>query len=185
LFIVLNGNSSYYAGKTIVIKNGNLTLKWSMDWDYPPLDIFIDGGNLYLDNISWLWQMTDFNIQWFPVTSGTGINQGRFLKGNFVVNWLLMGGTVSSPKTINNKLHIQGKFVSLNTPSEPSQWRIDQVADLLGAGYSSRIGLESLLVWYCDLNSVGSDLTTCWDQELITSTPFVILDGSFPSQIIK
>lgn len=187
LFIQLNGNSSYYAGKTIVLKNGNLTLKGSMDTDYPPLDIFIDWGNLYIENTSGLGNLTKFNIQGFPVSTATGINQGKFLRGNFIINGLLLGGTVWSPTTINNKLHIQGKFVSLNTPSEPSQWRIDQVNDLLGTSpsYASRIGLESLLSWYCNLNSDGSDWSSCWDSALITSTPFVILDGTYPSQIIK
>lgn len=184
LFIQLNSNNNY-AGKTIVLKNWNLTLKWSMDLDSSPLDIFIDGGNLYVDNTNGLGALTKFNIQWFPVSTTTGINQGKFLRGNFIINGLLLGGTVWSPTTINNKLHIQGKFVSLNTPSEPSQWRIDQVNDLLGAGYSTRIGLENLLSWYCNLNSTGSDGSSCWDSALITSTPFVILDGTYPSQIIK
>lgn len=184
LFIQLNGNN-YYAGKTVVIKNGNLRLEGSMDADSAPLDIFIDGWNLYIKNTNGAGNLTKFNIQGFPVSNGTGINQGKFLRGNFIVNGLLLGGAFEWAESITNKLHIQGKFVSLNTPSEPSQWRIEQVSDLLGSGYTSRIGLESLLTWYCNLSSTGSDTTSCGSPELITSTPFVILDGTYPSQIIK
>lgn len=189
LFIMFSNtdkNNKYYDKKTIILKNGNLTLKKSMNEDYPPLDIFIDGGNLYIENTNGAGQFTDFNIQWFPISTA-GINKGKFLRGNFIINGLLLGGTWWNTTTINNKLHIQGKFVSLNTPSEPSQWRKDQVNDLLGTSpsYESRIGLESLLKWYCKLDSTGSDGTPCGSWELITSTPFVILDGTYPSQIIK
>jgi len=170
-----------YANKTIIVKNGNIAINGSMDIDSPSIDLFVDGWSLYLDTD----HSTAFNIQGFPVSSGTGVNQGKFLKGNFIINGLLLGWAPGTGKTIDNKLHIQGKFVSLNTPSEPSQGRIDQVTDILWSWFSSRIGLEWLFTWYCDLNSVGSDTTSCWNTELITSTPFVILDGKYPSQIIK
>ncbi len=174
------GNTQDYKDKTIIIKNGNITLSGNMNKNNSPLDIFIDWWSLFIDSNTG----TNFNIQWFP--DSTGINQGIFLKGNFVVNGLLLGWTPSAVTTVKHKLHIQGKIVSLNTPSEPSQWRIDQVTDILwSTTYSSRIGLEDLLSWKCLLEGTANDWTTCGDTEAITSTPFVVLDGSFPSQIIK
>lgn len=175
-----------YKNKTIVIKNGSLTLKGSMDADSPSLDVFIDWGNLYINTLG-LGILTYFNDQGFPMPNNAiGINQWAFFKGNFVINGLLVWGTAASPTAIDKKVHLQGRFVSLNTPSAPSDWRVEQVGDTLGTDvYSGRINLENLFTWYCNLYSQGSDNTPCGTGSDITKTPFVILDGTFASRIIK
>ena len=95
----------------------------------PTLDIFIDEGNLYINPDT--SSRVSFNIQGFPATTGI-VNEGEFLKGNFVINGLLLGGDPSNVDAIKRKLHLQGKFVSLNTPlSEPSQGRVTQVTETL------------------------------------------------------
>ena len=173
-----------YQDKTIVVKNGSLRLKGSMDVDAPSLDVFIDWWNLYIDP-NGNGSFTYFNDQWFPISS-VGINQWIFLKGNFVINGLLVWWQGNTPSTIDNKVHLQGRFVSLNTPSAPSDWRVEQVNDTLWTtAYSGWINLENLFTWYCNLYSQGSDNTPCGTGSDITKTPFVILDGTFPSKIIK
>ncbi len=186
LWINLQGNNNTLIGKTVIIQSGNLTLKWNMDSSSPSLDIFIDWGNLYVDP-NWNGTATKFNVQWFPTTLNDAVNQGIFLKGNFVINGLLLGRQNNAPGVISNKIHLQGKFVSLNTPSAPSDWRVEQVTDTLWTDiYSGRINLENLLTRQCGLGGTGGDNTQCWwlwgD---ITKTPLVILDGAFPSKIIK
>jgi hypothetical protein len=157
-----------------------------MDADSPSLDVFIDWGNLYINTLG-LGILTYFNDQGFPMPNNAiGINQWAFFKGNFVINGLLVWGTAASPTAIDKKVHLQGRFVSLNTPSAPSDWRVEQVGDTLGTDvYSGRINLENLFTWYCNLYSQGSDNTPCGTGSDITKTPFVILDGTFASRIIK
>ena len=183
--------SSTYKDKTIIVKKWNLTLKGNMNSTSPTLDIFIDEGNLYINPDT--SSRISFNIQGFPATTGI-VNEGEFLKGNFVINGLLLGGDPSNIDSIKRKLHLQGKFVSLNTPlSEPSQGRVTQVTDTLWTtDYNQRIGLETLLAWRCNLQWSGNENTAIWQSQSacgwdgkITTTPLVILDGNFPSQIIK
>ena len=53
-----------------------------------PFDLFVDNGNLYLD-----WEMPtylqEFGNNGFPVSSGA-VTSGLYLKGNLIVNGLIL-----------------------------------------------------------------------------------------------
>lgn len=181
----INLSTDYYKDKTIIVRKWNITLANSMNKDSPALDLFVDEGNLYIKNpVSW---KTNFNQDGYP--SETNItNSWIFIKGNFVINglliWKQLDWTVSD---IKNKLHLLGKIAFLNTPTTPSQWRKDQVNATLGDVLSEeRISLESVFSWYCDFNGNWSDGTNCGVSESsATVTPFVVLNANYPSNIIK
>lgn len=181
----INLAQDLHKDKTIIVKNGNITLTNSMNKDSSALDIFIDEGNLYVRNP--VASKVNFNQDGYP--SETNItNSGIFLKGNFVINGLLIWAqsdwTISD---IANKLHLLGKIAFLNTPTTPSQWRITQVNNVLwSTSFEPRINLENVFSWYCDLDGGGSDGTNCWwPTSSATVTPFVVLNANYPSNIIK
>jgi hypothetical protein len=84
----------------------------------------------------------------------------------------------------NHKLYIQGKISSLNTPFAPTQARKDFIADVLGTNYDNRIGLQSVFVWTCLLNGIGTDGTACSDASEMSSIPLVIVDGKYSSRLL-
>ncbi|MEI7563396.1 MAG: hypothetical protein WCJ39_07295 [bacterium] len=83
--------TNIYQNKTIIMQNGYIVLVGNMDDSSPPLDIYIDAGNLYLPSDLQANTFTLFDQQGFPVTSN-GASAGRFLKGNIIINGLLIGG---------------------------------------------------------------------------------------------
>ncbi|NOZ45016.1 MAG: hypothetical protein GXP45_07950 [bacterium] len=48
------------------------------------------------------------------------MTQGLYLKGNIIVNGLILGYNGSLVSEVPHKLYIHGKINSLNTPVEPS-----------------------------------------------------------------
>lgn len=184
--LTLDLNDWNYEGKTIIINSGNVTLTNSMTGDTPAIDIFVNAWNIYLEPLQAL-QFTTFNSEWFP--SETDVkNQGRFLKGNFVINGLLLWWNPWNITWITNKLHLYGKFVSLNTPLTLSSGRKEQVNDILGSSnYDDRIPFKRTLTWFCGYNGSWSDWSpSCgWWTWSVTAIPFVILDWNFSSRIIK
>lgn len=183
--LIINLADNLYKDKTIVLKNWNITLINSMTKDSPAMDIFIDEWNLYIQNPASL--KTNFNQDWYPSETNT-TNSWIFIKWTFIINWLLIGKrndwTIS---TIDNKLHLLWKTVFLNTPTTTNQWRISQVNDVLGTSdFDQWISLENVFSWYCDFTWIWSDWTNCWFSESsATTTPFVVLNASYPSNIIK
>ncbi len=170
--------------KTIIMQNWNITLKNSMNSDSSPLDIFIDGWILAINNIGSekIW----FDWNGYPSTSDIK-NHWTLIKGNLVINWLLVGWEPNNIETIKHKVHLLGKIVFLNTPTNPSSGRITQVTNTLNSdAYSNRIWLENVFSWYCNLQGTGSDNTICgWGNSTITIVPFVVLNENYPSNIIR
>ncbi len=183
LTIDLN-DSSKYLNKTIIMKKWNIILSNSMKKNSPSLDLFIDEGSLYIDNsINWNTAET-FDKNGFPTTTDI-VNSWLFLKGNFVINGLLIGWTPSNETTIKNKLHLQGRIATLNTPTNPGDGRTEQISSLLWSTYTSWINLENIFTWQCWLDWIANDGSVCiWDAS-ITLTPFVVLNGNFSSNILK
>jgi hypothetical protein len=66
-----------------------------MENDSAPLDLFIDEGNLYLPISTINSNQTYFDIQGYP-TINNGTSKGLFIKGNIIINGLLIGGTPGS-----------------------------------------------------------------------------------------
>ncbi|AHB40931.1 hypothetical protein P148_SR1C00001G0117 [candidate division SR1 bacterium RAAC1_SR1_1] len=184
----INLSDTLHKDKTIIVKNGNITLLNTMSKDSPALDIFIDGGNLLIKNP--VATKTNFNQDGYPAEASV-TNSGIFIKGNFVINGLLLGNnTALGTFGIENKVHLLGKLAFLNTPTTPSQGRITQVNNVLGTGaFEERISLENIFTWSCELSGTGSDGTNCYSPIALTSsaivTPFVVLNANYPSNIIK
>ena len=172
-----------YKDKTIVVKNGNVTLRNTMTENNPALDIFIDEGHLYVQNNP--STKTNFNQDGYP-SDTTVTNSWIFIKGNFVVNWLLLGWMPWSETQIDHKLHLLGKIAFLNTPTNPSDWRILQINNIFGSSiYNWRISLENVFAWNCEFDWSASDWTNCWWDTSASITPFVVLNANYPSNIIK
>ena len=169
-----------YKDKTIIIKNGNAILEGGMQNDSPSLDLFIDKWLLYLtDSIN----SATFDDQWFPKTPWT--NAWLYLKWNFIINGLIVWWIPWSETGFNHKLHLQGRLTTLNTPLVPSQERIDQIKELLGTTYENFINLQNVFVWKCGLNGTSSDTTRCNSSSTISTTPIVILNGNYQSNILQ
>jgi hypothetical protein len=100
-----------YAGKTIVIKEGNLTITKYMETTSQPITILLIHGDLKLPNLD---ANQTFLGNGYP--DKNGIIKANFLKGNFIINGLIQNqGT-----EITNKLIVHGKIASFNTLQEPN-----------------------------------------------------------------
>ena len=176
---------STYQNKTIIMQNGNILLTGKMTDSSPSLDLYIDAGNMYVTATWATNNATSFDAQGFPVTSN-GASAGRFIKGNIIINGLLIGRTPNGITAIQNKTHIQGKFFSLNTPFEPTVVRKTQIGDLFWwtTQYDNYISLQKVFTRECNLGT-GSDGTSCLYGNDIWRVPLVILDRAFPSRLLK
>lgn len=169
-----------YKDKTIIVKNGNVILEGGMQDNSPSLDLFIDKWLIYLtDSIN----SATFDDQWFPKTPWT--NAWLYLKWNFIINGLLVWWIPWAETGFNHKLHLQGKLTTLNTPLVPSEERIDQIEELLGNNYENFINLQNVFVRTCGLNGISSDTTQCNSSSTISTTPIVILNGNYQSNILQ
>lgn len=175
--LTINLASNEYANKTIIIKNGNVHLQNSMTENSSAIDLFIDKWILYLPET---FTFQTFNNEGFPNPLWT--TQWLYLKGNFVINGIMIG---SGNTTFEHKLHLQGKTTFLNTPLQANVGRTDQIHTLLGTGYAHFINLQNIFTRTCKLDGTANDGTSCdWDS-IIASTPIVILNGNYPSNILQ
>ena len=182
LTIDLLTDETLYHDKTIIMEWGNIVLHNSMQSTFDGLDIFIDQGNLYLDNN--VSNKQSFDNQWYA--GGTpAVNSWILVRGNIIINGLLIWWTPGYESGYQHKLYIQWKISSLNTPFTPTQTRKDFVTDVLWAGFDNRVWLQNVFVRTCLLNGVGTDGTTCKWANGIVSTPLVIVDGKYPSRLLS
>jgi len=178
--LTIDLGSTHYANKTIIVKNGNVILQNGMTENSPALELFVDKWIVYLPNtITAIW----FNQKWFPGTPAT--HSWLYLKGNFIINGLIVGWTFPVPSTFPHKLHIQGRIVVLNTPMLPTTGRKEQIAGTIGSGYDNRINLQNIFVRTCGLNGIGSDGSSCNGTNTIATTPLVVLNGNYPSILLQ
>lgn len=170
-----------YANKTIIMESGSINLTGTMHETDGPIEIFINKWALYIENNG---DYEDFNTEWFP-TSSTSINQGMYIKGNLIINGLLIWGNSAQKTWFDHKLHLEGKIVSFNSIREPSSQRVGQVTALLGASFAPWINLESTFIWYCGFDGKGSDLTDCSTWGIASLIPFIVLNGNFPGNLLR
>lgn len=171
LNIDLSDDSKYWK-KTIILSNGNVILKNSMNGNSMPFELFIDKWNLYLETP--ISNLATFNQNWY--IDGLANNfSADYLKWVFIVNWLIVwSGTYWT--VFPNKLVVHGRITSLNSPN-PTEKRKQQVEELLGAAYWDLVDLKKTFVWSCSLWWTGSDGTRCeWIWDAVTKS-FVIIDN--------
>lgn len=167
---------SKIAGKTLVVKKGNLTLIGNLAADADPLDIFVDGGKLVLNpTIS----KKNFNEKGYITTNANEkVYEGLYLKGNFVVNGIVEEKT-------EMKYFIHGKFTSLNTYASPTKERLDQVKSLLGDTTLTEedINLVKVFKWRCNYGK-ATDNQDCTTGEF-RNAPLVIINQNFQSNLFS
>lgn len=95
-----------FAGKTLIIKNGNLTLKNYMSTNSQALTILLMQGNFILPDITPLQR--NFSANGYI---GNKIF-ANYLKGNFIINGIIQ--PKDKKNGIKNKLIIHGKLASFN-----------------------------------------------------------------------
>lgn len=154
------------AGKTLIAKETNVKLTNFQDNNSSPINLFIDKGNLILPSSVQTGDLSKFDSFGYAVNAaGTGYAMANYLKGNFIINGLLMGNDLNNQaSTIKNKLYIHGKVLSFNTFGNVSQQRLNALQKLLGDNLKGAdkkfIPINELFTWSCILG-VGSDGTWC------------------------
>ena len=171
-----------YAGKTIVIKEGDLTLTEYMDATSQPITILLIHGDLKLKNTN---ASQTFLGNGYP--DKNGIIKANFLKGNFIINGLIQNqGT-----EITNKLIVHGKIASFNTLQEPNDQTKVKLRNI-GIDTSKKIWLSEIFTWKCNIDT-GKDTVgnPCGQENDGTSKSFLIdksfglIDMYFPSKLFK
>lgn len=144
--------------KTIIIKNGNLTLKNYMQFKDDPINILLMNWDLYLPNIA---DYQNFKTNGYP--GGTNDKVGaNYLKGNFIINGLIQGidPTTNMETGIEKKLIVHGKIASLNTLNIPqNETKKKIVQNILKREISEdklnnlKIGLSEIFTRKCNLQT--------------------------------
>ncbi len=191
-----------YAGKTVVIKGANIELKEYMLKHNTATTIFVDKWDLILPGVV-------VNTGALPVFSSAGYlipdmqsptpedSRANYLKGNFIVNGLILWSANGHPSPIKNKLVIHGKVASYNTYTTPDQTKRESIANILGRDIADSLlmnylGLDQLFTWSC--NSVSgkwSDWTSCVGtsqnngDSFITNKAFSLIDMDFSSPLFR
>ena len=172
-----------YAGKTIVIKEGDLTLTKYMETTSQPITILLIHGDLKLTNTN---ASQTFLGNGYP--DKNGIIMANFLKGNFIINGLIQN---QGTEEITNKLIVHGKIASFNTLQEPNDQTKVKLRNI-GIDTSKKIWLSEIFTWKCNLKE-GIDLNgnPCGQENDGTSKSFLIdksfglIDMYFPSKLFK
>ena len=171
-----------YAGKTIVIKEGDLTLTEYMEATSQPITILLIHGDLKLPNLD---ASQRFLGNGYP--DRDGIIKANFLKGNFIINGLIQNqGT-----EITNKLIVHGKIASFNTLQEPNEQTREKLRNI-GINTNKKIWLSEIFTWKCNIDT-GKDTVgnPCGQENDGTSKSFLIdksfglIDMYFPSKLFK
>ena len=172
-----------YAGKTIVIKEGNLTLNNYMEAISQPITILLIHGDLILPNLD---ANQTFLGNGYP--DRDGIIKANFLKGNFIINGLIQN---QETEEITNKLIVHGKIASFNTLQEPNEQTKVKLRNI-GIDTSKKIWLSEIFTWKCNIDT-GKDTVgnPCGQENDGTSKSFLIdksfglIDMYFPSKLFK
>ena len=172
-----------YAGKTIVIKEGNLTLTKYMETTSQPITILLIHGDLKLPNLD---ANQTFLGNGYP--DRDGIIKANFLKGNFIINGLIQN---KGTEEITNKLIVHGKIASFNTLQEPNEQTKVKLRNI-GIDTNKKIWLSEIFTWKCNIDT-GKDTVgnPCGQENDGTSKSFLIdksfglIDMHFPSKLFK
>ena len=175
-------NPKTYAGKTIIIEKGDLTLNNYMETTDQPITILLMKWDLKLPNTN---ANQTFLGNGYP--DKNGIIKANFLKGNFIINGLIQNqGT-----EITNKLIVHGKIASFNSLQEPNDQTREKLSKI-GIDTNKKIWLSEIFTWKCNINtgkdSVGNP---CGQENDETSKSFLIdksfglIDMYFPSKLFK
>ena len=190
----------------IVVKNADVRLnhyQWWQESTAATANIFVDKWDLFLTDSTPLPELTTFRENGYRKNkleaSEPWDSRGNFLKGNFIVNGLILG-IKSDPiqfTPIKNKLVIHGKVASYNTYTTPDDNKKQVIKDILesngGRVQEERlkfIGLDQVFKWSCNsATGTGSDGTPCIGTDkgssFITNKAFSLIDMDLSSPLFQ
>lgn len=188
------------AGKTLILRDQNLMLSDFQTLNSQPFHLFIDRGNLHLPVSTDTGAMASFDAFGYEdQTASPYPSKANFLKGNLIINGLLLGGDDGKQK-IKNKLYMHGKLVSFNTFKQPTQEREMLIERVLGGKWDevfvTFIPFDHLFAWTCNLDK-GSDGTRCKGVSkaeveaqgkagsLLVDKAFGLIDMDFSSELFR
>ena len=191
----------------IVAKNADVWLnhyQWWQESTAATANIFVDKWDLFLTDSTPLPELTTFRENGYRKnkleTSEPWDSRGNFLKGNFIVNGLILGikSDASQFTPIKNKLVIHGKVASYNTYTTPDDNKKQVIKDILesdGRGNIQEerlkfIGLDQVFKWSCNsVTGTGSDGTPCIGTDkgssFITNKAFSLIDMDLSSPLFQ
>ena len=185
-----NGGSidpTTYAGKTIIIQQGDLTLKNYMETTNQPITILLMTWDINLPNTK---ANQRFLGNGYP--NKNGIIKANFLKGNFIINGLIQGDS-NSNNEIQRKLIVHWKIASFNTLNTPTNEAHTNITKI-GINLNKKIRLSEIFTWKCnrkegidlDGNPCGK-LTEGQDpnKDFLVDKSFGLIDMYFPSKLFK
>lgn len=166
-------------------------------------NLFIDKGYLFLlDEARDKSHLQKFDQNGYQTQdpSNPWISYGNFLRGNFIVNGLIIGmkSDASQFTPIKNKLVIHGKVASYNTYTTPDDNKKQVIKDILDSdgrgnieeGRLKFIGLDQVFKWSCNsATGTGSDGTPCIGTDkgssFITNKAFSLIDMDLSSPLFQ
>jgi len=197
--------NGYDAVAALIVKNADVfLLNYQVTRNNAAItNLFIDKGYLFLldeaRNRSDL-QKFDQNGYQTQDTSNPWVSYGNFLRGNFIVDGLILGikSDASQFTPIKNKLVIHGKVASYNTyttPDDNKKQVIKNILDSDGRGNLQEerlkfIGLDQVFKWSCNsATGTGSDGTPCIGTDkgssFITNKAFSLIDMDLSSPLFQ
>lgn len=207
----INGNSrllrvnGYDAVAALIVKNADVfLLNYQVTRNNAAItNLFIDKGYLFLlDEARDKSHLQKFDQNGYQTQdlSNPWVSYGNFLRGNFIVNGLIIGikSDASQFTPIKNKLVIHGKVASYNTYTTPDDNRKQVIKDILdsdGRGNLQEerlkfIGLDQVFKWSCNsATGTGSDGTPCIGTDkgssFITNKAFSLIDMDLSSPLFQ
>lgn len=165
-------------------------------------NLFIDKGYLFLlDEARNKFDLQKFDQNGYQTqdASNPWVSYGNFLRGNFIVNGLILGIKSDAIQfaPIKNKLVIHGKVASYNTYTTPDDNKKQVIKDILGSdggrveeGTLKFIGLDQVFKWSCNsATGTGSDGTLCIGTDkgssFITNKAFSLIDMDLSSPLFQ
>ena len=159
-----------FAGKTLIIQKGDLTLDKYMDTNSQALTILLMQGNFILPDIP---PSKNFSANGYI---GNEIF-ANYLKGNFIINGVIQ--PKNKENGIKNKLIIHGKLASFNPINTANN-------------STEKNWLSDIFTWKCNLNGedtagneCGKIKTDRTPKTFLVDKSFGLIDMYFPSKLFK
>ena len=178
-------NPESFAGKTLIIQNGDLTLNDYMNTNSQATTILLMTWDLILKN-----EEATNNFLANGYQDPQGNIKANYLKGNFIINGLIQGDSNSE---IQRKLIVHGKIASFNTLNTPTK-EVKENIKKIGIDTNKKIGLSEIFTWKCNLKE-GTDIDKkpCGqlvegqdpNRNFLVDKSFGLIDMYFPSKLFK
>ena len=196
--------NGYDAVAALIVKNADVfLLNYQVTRNNAAItNLFIDKGYLFLlDEARNRYDLQKFDQNGYQTqdASNPWVSYGNFLRGNFIVNGLILGIKSDAIQfaPIKNKLVIHGKVASYNTYTTPDDNKKQVIKDILGSdggrveeGTLKFIGLDQVFKWSCNsATGTGSDGTSCIGTDkgssFITNKAFSLIDMDLSSPLFQ